>query len=63
MTLKELQYVWYKGDRNDINFVNTCYNILMGMNVLTDEDRLRFDNLYMDMRDVMDVWLYEQIER
>lgn len=62
MTLKELQYVWYNGDSNDINFVNTCYNILMGMNVLTDEDRLRFDNLYMDMRDVMEVWLYEQIE-
>lgn len=63
MTLKELQYVYYNGDSNDINFVNTCYNMLMGMNVLTDEDRLRFDNLYMDMRDVMDVWLYEQIER
>lgn len=62
MTLKELQYVWYNGDSNDINFVNTCYNILMGMNVLTDEDRLRFDNLYVDMRDVMEVWLYEQIE-
>lgn len=62
MTLKELQYVWYNGDSNDINFVNTCYNMLMGMNVLTGEDRLRFDNLYMDMRDVMEVWLYEQIE-
>lgn len=62
MTLKELQYVWYNGDGNDINFVNTCYNILMGMNVLTDEDRLRFDNLYKDMRDIMEVWLYEQIE-
>lgn len=62
MTLKELQYVWYNGDSNDINFVNTCYNMLMGMNVLTDEDRLMFDNLYMDMRDVMEVWLYEQIE-
>ena len=37
--------------------------MLMGMNVLTDEDRLRFDNLYMEMRDIMEVWLYVQLER
>lgn len=53
MTLKELQNVWYNGNRNNINFVNTCYNLLTGMNVLTDEDRLRCDNLYIDMREVM----------
>lgn len=53
MTLKELQKVWYNGNRNNINFVNTCYNLLTGMNVLTDEDRLRYDNLYRDMREVM----------
>lgn len=53
MTLKELQNVWYNGNRNNINFVNTCYNLLTGMNVLTDEDRLRYDNLYRDMREVM----------
>lgn len=59
MTLKELQNVWYNGNRNDINFVNTCYNLLTGMNVLTDEDRLRYDNLYRDMREYMEVWVYE----
>lgn len=53
MTLTELQNVWYNGNRNDINFVNTCYNLLTGMNVLTDEDRLRYDNLYRDIREVM----------
>lgn len=59
MTLKELQNVWYNGNRNDINFVNTCYNLLTGMNVLTDEDRLRYDKLYRDMREYMEVWVYE----
>lgn len=53
MTLKELQNVWYNGNRNNINFVNTCYNLLTGMNVLTDEDRLRYDNLYRYMREGM----------
>lgn len=62
MTLKELQNVWYNGNRNDINFVNTCYNLLTGMNVLTDEDRLRYDNLYRDMREYMEVWVYESID-
>lgn len=62
MTLKELQNVWYNGNRNDINFVNTCYNLLTGMNVLTDGDRLRYDNLYRDMREYMEVWVYESID-
>lgn len=59
MTTYELQNVWYNGNRNDINFVNTCYNLLTGMNVLTDEDRLRYNNLYRDMREYMEVWVYE----
>lgn len=58
MTIRELQDVWYTGNWNDINFVNTCYNILMGMNVLTDEDRLRYDYMYKDMREVMEDYLY-----
>lgn len=58
MTIRELQSVWYNGNRNDINFVNTCYNILTGMNVLTDEDRLRYDYMYKDMREVMEDYLY-----
>lgn len=62
MTLKELQNVWYNGNRNDINFVNTCYNLLTCMNVLTDGDRLRYDNLYRDMREYMEVWVYESID-
>lgn len=62
MTLTKLQNVWYNGNRNDINFVNTCYNLLTGMNVLTDEDRLRYDNLYRDMREYMEVWVYESID-
>lgn len=58
MTIRELQSVWYNGNRNDINFVNTYYNILTGMNVLTDEDRLRYDYMYKDMREVMEDYLY-----
>lgn len=58
MTLKELQNVWYNGNRNNINFVNTCYNLLTGMNVLTNEDRLRYDNLYRDMREVMTDYVF-----
>lgn len=52
MTLTELQNVWYNGNRNDINFVNTCYNLLTGMNVL----------MYRDMREYMEVWVYESID-
>jgi hypothetical protein len=44
MTIRELQSVWY--------------NILTGMNVLTDEDRLRYDYMYKDMREVMEDYLY-----
>ena len=58
MTIRELQSVWYNGNSDDINFVNTCYNILTGMNVLTDEDRLRYDYMYKDMREVMEDYLY-----
>lgn len=58
MTIRELQSVWYNGNRNNITFVNTCYNILTGMNVLTDEDRLRYDYMYKDMREVMEDYLY-----
>lgn len=39
MTIRELQSVWY--------------NILTGMNVLTDEDRLRYDYMYKDMEDYL----------
>lgn len=59
MTIIELQSVWYNGNRNDISFVNTCYNMLMGMNVLTDEDEMRYDNLYKDMREVMVDYLFK----
>lgn len=58
MTISELANKWYNGYRNDINFVNTCYNLLTGMNVLTEEDRLKYDCMYKDMREVMEEWLY-----
>lgn len=61
MDLKELAYVWFNGDRNDINFVNTAYNILLSKNVLTDEDRGRYDVLYRDMIEVMEDYVREQV--
>lgn len=61
MDLKELAYVWFNGDRNDINFVNTAYNILLSKNVLTDEDEKRYDVLYRDMIEVMEGCVREQV--
>lgn len=61
MTLKELAYVWFNGDRNDIDFVNTAYNILLSRNVLTDEDEKRYDVLYRDMIEVMEDYVREQV--
>lgn len=61
MTLKELAYVWFNGDRNDIDFVNTAYNILLSRNVLTDEDEKRYDVLYRDMIEVMEDYIREQV--
>lgn len=59
MTISELYNKWNNRNHNNINFVNTCYNILTGMNVLTDEDRRKYDYMYKDMREVMEDWLYE----
>lgn len=61
MDLKELAYVWFNGDRNDIDFVNTAYNILLSRNVLTDEDEKRYDVLYRDMIEVMEDYVREQV--
>lgn len=61
MDLKELAYVWFNGERNDINFVNTAYNILLSKNVLTDEDEKRYDVLYRDMIEVMEGYVREQV--
>lgn len=61
MTLKELAYVWFNGDRNNINFVNACYNILMSRNLLTYEDEQRYDVLYRDMIEVMEEYVREQV--
>ncbi len=61
MDLKELAYVWFNGDRNDINFVNTAYNILLSRNVLTDEDGKRYDVLCRDMIEVMEGYVREQV--
>lgn len=61
MDLKELAYVWFNGDRNDIDFVNTAYNILLSRNVLTDEDEKRYDALHRDMIEVMEDYVREQV--
>lgn len=61
MDLKELAYVWFNGDRNDIDFVNTAYNILTSINVLTDEDEQRYDVLYRDMVDAMEGYARVQV--
>lgn len=61
MTLSDLKDIWYMGNWNDINFVNTCYNMLMGMNVLTDEDRLRYDDLNDSIRRAMRRYLFKAV--
>lgn len=61
MTIRELQSVWYNGNRNDINFVNTCYNMLMGTNVLTDEDRIRYNDLNESIRRAMRRYLFKAV--
>lgn len=61
MDLKELAYVWFNGDRNDIDFVNTAYAVLLSRNVLTDEDKKRYGVLYRDMIEVMEDYVREQV--
>lgn len=61
MDLKELAYVWFNGDKNDIEFVNTAYHILLSRNVLTDEDEKRYDVLYRDMVETMEEYAREQV--
>lgn len=61
MTLSDLKDIWYNGNWNDSNFVNTCYNMLMGTNVLTDEDRIRYNDLNESIRRAMIRYLVKAV--
>ena len=61
MTLSDLKDIWYMGNWNDSNFVNTCYNMLMGTNVLTDEDRIRYNDLNESIRRAMIRYLVKAV--
>lgn len=59
MTINELYNIWYDGNRNDINFVNTCYNILGCAECYTDEDDRKYRELSLGMMYAMEDWLHD----
>lgn len=59
MTINELYNIWYDGNRNDINFVNTCWNMLGCILCYTYEDDIKYKQLYDTIKDVMEDWLHD----
>lgn len=57
MTIEELENIWYDGDRQDPNFINTVYNMLGCVNLYTNEDTYRYKNLCECVQDEMEDWL------
>lgn len=59
MTINGLYNIWYDGNRNDINFINTCYNMLGCVKCNTTEDRRKWNDLREGIRYAMEDWLYD----
>lgn len=57
MTIEELENIWYDGNRQDPNFINTVYNMLGCVNLYTNEDTYRYKNLCECVQDEMGDWL------
>lgn len=57
MTIEELENIWYDGNRQDPNFINTVYNMLGCVNLYTNEDTYRYKNLCECVQDEMEAWL------
>lgn len=59
MMISDLYNIWYDGNRNDINFVNTCWNMLGCILCYTYEDDIKYKQLYDAIKDVMEDWLHD----
>lgn len=59
MMINDLYNIWYDGNRNDINFINTCYNMLGCAVCYTDEDDRKYKDLYEGILYAMEDWLYD----
>lgn len=59
MTINKLYNIWYDGNRNDINFINACYNMLSLVRVYTTEEQTQYRQLKDGIRYAMEDWLYD----
>lgn len=59
MMISELYNIWYDGNRNDINFINTCWNMLSCASRYTDEDDRMYKYLYEGILYAMEDWLHD----
>lgn len=59
MTINDLYNIWYDGNRSDITFVNTCYNMLKLVCVYTTEEQRQYRQLKEGIRYAMEDWLYD----
>ena len=59
MTINELYNIWYDGNRNDINFINACCNMLSMINVCTLEEKRLYVQLKEGIKYAMEDWLYD----
>lgn len=57
MTIEELYNIWYDGNRNDIDFINACYNMLSMVNVYTLEEKRLYIQLKEGIKYAMGDWL------
>lgn len=59
MTIDRLYDIWYKGDTTDMNFVNTCYNMLGAVGTYTYEDDIKYRQLLECIENAMEDYLYD----
>lgn len=59
MTINDLYNIWYDGNRNDINFINTCCNMLKLVSVYTIEEQRQYRQLKEGIKYAMEDWLYD----
>lgn len=59
MTIDELYSIWYTGNKNDMEFVNTCYNMLGAVGVYTINDSVKYRQLHESVTETMEDYLYD----
>lgn len=59
MTINELYNIWYDGNKNDINFINACYNMLKSVSIYTIDDQRQYRQLKEGIQYALEDWLYD----